>query len=145
MHRAGRTACQRRLDQRVLEPLMIPLTMIMMDELRHGPSEVALAERNQPVEALLLDGSDKTLRVRIRIRCPHGRQDDANPRLAEALLYLLAPFPIPIADQDGVVPQQPVSAAVTERLIWRMNRSSGCGVDPTMCTRRDARSITNTV
>jgi hypothetical protein len=34
---------------------MIPFTMIVLDELRDGPSEVAFAERNHAVEALLFD------------------------------------------------------------------------------------------
>ena len=40
---------------------------------------------------------------------------------------------------------RPISAAVKVRLICRMKRSLGYGVEPTICTRRDARSITKTV
>ena len=64
---------------------MIPFTVVMVDELRNGPAKVALAERNHLVEALLFDGADEALRVRVRIRCRNRRQHDANSRLAEPL------------------------------------------------------------
>ena len=38
------------VDQPVLDPLMIPLLMIVRDKLRDGPSKVALAEGNHPIE-----------------------------------------------------------------------------------------------
>jgi len=34
---------------------MIPFTMIVIDELRDGPPEVALTERNHPIETLLFN------------------------------------------------------------------------------------------
>ena len=39
----------------------------------------------------------------------------------------------------------PVSAATSSRAIWCMNCPSGCGVEPTILTRRDASSMTNSV
>jgi hypothetical protein len=41
------------VNQFVVQPWMIPLAMIMGDKTRHGPSMMALAERNQAVQALL--------------------------------------------------------------------------------------------
>ena len=84
---------------------MIPFTMIVHDELRDGPSEVVLAERNYPVKTFFFDRSHKALRVRIRVRCPHVRQHDSNPGIAEPLPHVLDPFPIAIADQDVVIAQ----------------------------------------
>ena len=107
MHAAGPTTCRRRHDQCVLESLMIPFTVIVVDELRDGLSEVALAERNHPVETFFFDGSHEALRVGIRIRRPHGRQHDANPGVAQHPPHVLAPCPIAIADQDRVIAQQP--------------------------------------
>jgi len=69
---------------------MNAFTMIVLGEFPHGPSEMALAERNHPVEAFLLDGSNEALRIRIRIRGLYGRQGDTNPRLTESLAYFLA-------------------------------------------------------
>jgi hypothetical protein len=36
---------------------MIPFQMIVLDEFRQGPSEVALAERHQTIEAFGFDGA----------------------------------------------------------------------------------------
>jgi len=54
-HAARRTDCCRRVNQLVLESLMIPFMMIVLDELCDRPSDVAFAERNHAVEALLFD------------------------------------------------------------------------------------------
>jgi hypothetical protein len=40
------------LDQPIPQPLMVPLTMIVSREIRDGSSKVALANRNDPIEAL---------------------------------------------------------------------------------------------
>jgi hypothetical protein len=61
------------VDQPVPKTLVIALPMIVGDEFVNGLSEMALTERNHSVEALLFDRSDEALRVRICIRCPHGR------------------------------------------------------------------------
>jgi hypothetical protein len=124
---------------------MIAFAMIVIDERRDGSPEMALAERNHPIETFFLDGSHEALRVRIRVRRPHGRQHDANPRSADDSPHVLAPFPIAVAEQDAVIAQQSNIRGRSVRLTWRMNSSFGCGVDPTIWTRRDARSITNTV
>ena len=80
--------------------------MIVLDELAHGTAEMALTHRNHPVEAFFFDRSDEALRVRIRVRRPHGRQHDANPRIAQQPSDVLTPFPIAITDQHAVVSQQ---------------------------------------
>jgi hypothetical protein len=47
---------------------MVPLTMIVSHVIRDGSSNVALANRNDPIEALLINRSHEAFRVRIRIR-----------------------------------------------------------------------------
>jgi hypothetical protein len=44
--------------------------MIVRYEIRDGSSKVALANRNDPIEALLFNRSPEAFRVRIRIRRP---------------------------------------------------------------------------
>src|SRR5262245_23600023 len=89
---------QRACDQLILEALMIPFSMIVMDELRDGPPEMALSGRNHSVEALFFDGSHKAFRVRIRIRSAFGCPD-ANPRIVEDTADVPTPLSISIADQ----------------------------------------------
>jgi len=43
------------VNQFVVQPLVIPLAMIMGDEFRDGSSVMALAERHQAVQTFLLD------------------------------------------------------------------------------------------
>jgi hypothetical protein len=42
-------------DQLIVQPLMIPLAVVMLDILTHGATEMALADRNHSVEAFFLD------------------------------------------------------------------------------------------
>jgi hypothetical protein len=62
---AGR---RRALDQRILQTLMIPLAVVVRDELGHRSSEMWFAQWDYPVETFLPDRPHKPLRVRIRIR-----------------------------------------------------------------------------
>lgn len=45
---------------------MIPLPVVMLNKLLQGPPEMALPQRNYPVEALGLDRSHEPLRIGIR-------------------------------------------------------------------------------
>src|SRR5262245_64770645 len=47
---------------------MIPFQMIVLNEFRQGPSEVALAEWNQTIEAFGFDGPHEALRVGVRVQ-----------------------------------------------------------------------------
>jgi hypothetical protein len=44
MHATGRARCWRAGDQSVLNSLVIPLTVIVRDAFRHGPSEMPHAD-----------------------------------------------------------------------------------------------------
>ena len=55
MHSAGCIECRPPRNQLVLESLMIPFTMIVVDELCDGPPEVMLADWNDSIQALLFD------------------------------------------------------------------------------------------
>ena len=132
------------IDQPILKSLVIPLAMVVIDECLDGLSKVALAERHHSIEALVLDRPYEPLGVRVRIRRLKRRMHDVHPRIAQQPSHIPAPFPITIPDHHAMVAQQAVGP-VRLRPTWRMKKSFGCGVDPTICTRRDARSITNTV
>jgi hypothetical protein len=105
MHAAGSVDRWRARNQRVLEPLMIPFPMVVIDEFRHGPAEVALPKRNHPIETFLFDRSHEALRIGIRglERC----LQDVEAGLIRQPSHLPTPLPIPIADQHAVAAQQP--------------------------------------
>ena len=67
----------------VLNPLMIPLPVIVLDVLRDRPTQMALPERDHTVQALLFDRSHEPLRVGVGIGRPIRRLHDADPGLAQ--------------------------------------------------------------
>jgi hypothetical protein len=80
MHATDRADCRRTRDQRILQPLMIPLSVVVLDELAYRAIEVALTDRNHPVEALFFDRSDEPLRVGIVLCCgriSYPQKDDS--------------------------------------------------------------------
>ena len=46
---------------------MIPLEMVVRDKLVHRAPKMAIAQRNDPIEAFLFDRSNESLGVRIRL------------------------------------------------------------------------------
>src|SRR4029453_15445790 len=96
------------VDERVAQRLMIALVMIVIDEFPDRPSEVPLADRNHPIETFLLDRSDESFRVCVRIRRLERCLPHAEASLGQQPLHLSTPFPIAIADQDAVIAQEPI-------------------------------------
>jgi hypothetical protein len=121
---------------------MIPFEMVVLYKLVHRTPKMALAQWNDPIEAFFFDRSHKSLGVRIRVWCPIRRLDDADP----AFCKISRTGPRHFASLAQIRTRQvSMSAMVSERPAWRIKASSGNGVDPRICTRRDARWITNTV
>src|SRR5262249_55557319 len=91
------TGGSRTVNQDVPQTLMVPFTVVVCNELRDCSSDVALSERNDPVETFFLERAHEALRVAIRvrrlIRCLH----DADPALRKSLAHGRAPFRIPVA------------------------------------------------
>ena len=87
---------------------MIPLAMIVIDEFLERPSEMALPERHDPIEALVFDRPHKSFGMRVRIgrlkRCLH----DAHPGLAQQAVHVPAPLRVAVTDQQAMLDQQAV-------------------------------------
>ena len=67
---------------------MVPLDMVLRHELRHCPSEVAFAQRDDLPQALRLDRQDEPFRVRIQVRTPRRQleaRDTSSPQQAGEL------------------------------------------------------------
>jgi hypothetical protein len=87
---------------------MIPLTMIVINEFLEGASKVALAERHDPIEALVLNRPYEPFSMGVRIGRLKRRLRHLHSGLAQELWHVPAPLPITIADQHVVIAQQPV-------------------------------------
>jgi hypothetical protein len=72
----------------------------VLDELRDCLPEVPLTEGNDAIETFFLDRPDESLGIGVRVGRALGDQHHADARVPEATLDIVAPFPIPIADQD---------------------------------------------
>jgi hypothetical protein len=67
-NRPAATGSLERLNQFVADALMVPLTVVVRDELRNRAAKVALTQRDHAVEAFLLDRPNKPLGVRVAVR-----------------------------------------------------------------------------
>ena len=65
---------------------MRALAVVALDVDPQNVFEVAPAEDQQPVETLVADGADETLRVGVRLWCLHGRVDHFDSFAAEQLV-----------------------------------------------------------
>ena len=88
-HRRGR-------DQSIAETLVIPLAMIVLDELHDGVPEVPLTDWNDPIETFFLDRPYEALGVGVRVGRTLGDPHHADPRVPEPTTDIVAPFPIAI-------------------------------------------------
>jgi hypothetical protein len=79
--------------------LMIPLAMVVLDELRDDVPDVPLTDWNDAIETFFLDRPDKALGAGVRVWRARGNQHDADARVLELTPDFMAPFPIPIANQ----------------------------------------------
>jgi hypothetical protein len=61
-------------DQPIVQPLVVPFSVIVLDILGHGPPEVPLPERNEPVQALFFDRPYEPLGVGVGVSSRLHRQ-----------------------------------------------------------------------
>ena len=147
MDGTGRTRkCETfRRNQPIVKALVIPFPVIMRHERRERSVQVGFTEDDDPIQAFLLDRADESLRVRIAVGRLNGVRTTRMPPSAKVRrnvgLHLVSRSQMKIRWPSST----PSSAAVSIRATWPMNASSGCGVDPMRCTRRDASSMTKSV
>ena len=84
---------------------MIPFAVVMLDELVHSPPEVALPQRNHPVETLALNRSYEPFRVRIDVGRMKRTLHDSDAGLFKEPSNRWTPLPVSITDQEAVADQ----------------------------------------
>ena len=65
-----------RLDQPIIDPLMIPLPVIVSGVLASGLSQRSFAEKDHSIKTLILDRPDEPLRVGVQVGRTIGQADD---------------------------------------------------------------------
>ena len=78
--------------------------------------EVAARDDQQPVETLVADGTDESLRVGVRLRRLHRRVDDRDSFAAEELVEGGGELAVAIVDQE-TRPLEKVGEAEVARLL----------------------------
>ena len=81
----------------------------MRRERIQGRAKLPLTQGDDSIQALLLDGPDEPLRMRVAVRRTRRCPNHANARRVEQLLRSAAPLRIPIAQQDPSLAQQAVA------------------------------------
>ena len=124
---------------------MRPLVVVVGHELGHSLSQVLFADEHDTIEAFLLDRSNKPLRMGIGVWCPIGRLDHVEACVAQQLPHGHAPLRVAVAEQHPVMGEQAlIGEDETAGHLQHEARVWVAG-GPEICTRRVARSKTNTV
>lgn len=116
---------------------MIPFAVVVLDELVQC-DPVALPHQNHPVEALVFDRSTKRSAGTLQF----GARNDVctTYTILQHFAQRRAPLPVAVSDDHPAAGQ---GCLIGDRYCagsWRLKASSGCDVQPTICTRRVARS-----
>jgi hypothetical protein len=104
--------------QPVLEALMIPFAVIVVDEFGDRPTKMALTERDDSIKALASDGKDESLREGVEIGAPRRQTDDLHAAAFERTAITLTPNSVRIA---GLFIKQ-VDSSTSELAVDRHER-----------------------
>ena len=105
---AGWRCRRQRQDQAIAEPLVIPLVMVVHDELADGAPQRALADQNHALEAGLLDGVHEALRIGVQVRSAGGESDGRDTGRGECVAHGRTEERVAVMDADPDVPEESV-------------------------------------
>ena len=97
-----------RFDQRVPEPLMVALSMIMMHELSDGPAQRSLTEEDHPLQALALARQNKYFDVSVQIRRTVRQPNDVSSGVLEQVAKLRGELLVAVQDEESLAAQKAV-------------------------------------
>ena len=90
----------RRLDQPIVDPLMIPLPMIMSGVLANGLSQRPFAEEDHSIETLILDRPDESLGVGVQVGRTVGQADDFDASVLQEIPERYGELGVPVEDEE---------------------------------------------
>ena len=97
-----------RFEQRVPEPLMVALSVIMMDELSDGTAQRLLTEEDHPLQALALDRQNKPFDVSVQIRRTVRQPNDVRFGVLEQIAKLRGELLVAVQDEESLAAQKAV-------------------------------------
>ena len=97
-----------RRNQAIVDALVIPFLMVVIDERRERSTQVRFSQDDDPIQAFLFDRPDETFRVRVAVGRLKRRLHDTNAAVSQGLAERGAPFRVPVADEDPVATEHTV-------------------------------------
>ena len=97
-----------RFEQRVPEPLMVALSVIMMDALSDGTAQRWLTEKDHPLQALALDRQNKPFDVCVQIRRTVRQPNDVSFGVLKQVPKLRGELLVAVQDEPSLAAQKAV-------------------------------------
>jgi hypothetical protein len=123
------------------ECAVVALVVVVLDVHAQDVFEVAAANDQEPIETLVADGADESLRVGVRLRRLHRRVDHPHSFAAEHLVEGGGELAIAIVDQKPIRSNRLVKPRL--RACWTTQVPDGFSVQPPRWTRRLPSSMKN--
>ena len=129
--------------------LMVPLTVVVRQEVRNRAAKVVLAQRDHAAEALLLDRPNEPLGVRVAIRRAERRLNDPDVLLFQELPHGTTPLSIAITgqhattSQDGIEPIGQITHGLDDERFVGMTRWADDVHSPRLQLNREYRVARN--
>jgi hypothetical protein len=105
-----------RLDGLVVQFLVVPLPVVVLDVIADEESQVVLSKHDHAPEALPLDRSDKPLGVGIQIWAPRRQLDRRHAAVLEDLVERSGEQRIAVVNQVARVPQEATVILLRDQL-----------------------------
>ena len=97
-----------RFEQRVPKPLMVALSVIMMDELSDGTAQRLLTEEDHPLQALALERQNKPFDISVQIRLTVRQPNDVRSGVLEQIAKLRGELLVAVQDEESLAAQKAV-------------------------------------
>ncbi len=100
-----------RFDQPIIDPLVIPLPMIMSGVLASGPSQRPFAEEDHPIETLILDRPDESLGVGVQVGRTIRQAHGFDAGILQEIPERFGELGISVEDEEPFLGESPVDAS----------------------------------
>jgi hypothetical protein len=97
-----------RLDQPIIDPLMIPLPMIVSGVLASGLSQRPFAEEDHSIETFILDRPDESLSVGVQVGRAVGEADDFDAGTLQESPERFGELGISVEDEESFIGERTI-------------------------------------
>ena len=105
------------LDQAIIEPLVIPLPVVMRGELASRSPKRPFSEEDHPVETFILDRPDEPFRVGVQVGGTRRQADDLDTGPLQQFSKRGGILRVAIEDDEPLVRQESVATTLDRAMI----------------------------